>query len=141
MNFALAIIAVIALCIYNGQLNVMRGQLAQMIRSSTQTDKLILEAQRQNTFLRQQLVGTRLCVVALYTSERPEHETRISALTNLQHGEYELRTCARARRGSDAYRLNTSSIELRVLDATLGKFLGIEKQHLFVINRESYRPR
>lgn len=43
VNACLAIIAVIALCIYYGQLKVMHGQLGQMKSGSAQTDNLIIE--------------------------------------------------------------------------------------------------
>lgn len=44
VNGSLAVIAVIALCIYNGQLKVMQGQLYQMKGGSAQTDRMIEKA-------------------------------------------------------------------------------------------------
>jgi hypothetical protein len=48
-NVVLAIVGIIALCIYNGQLSVMKGQLKQMQSSGQQTDQTIVLLRQQAT--------------------------------------------------------------------------------------------
>jgi hypothetical protein len=58
INGALAVIGIVALCIYHGQLTAMQGQLDQMGKQST-------EIQKQTTLMRQQLVGSQGAIVSL----------------------------------------------------------------------------
>lgn len=59
----LAVIGIWALCIYNGQLNVMRGQLTQMQDSSQQTDRLLFLYQQQLAQLTKQASDTHTLAV------------------------------------------------------------------------------
>ena len=54
-NVVLAIVGIIALCIYNGQLGAMKGQLEQMQGSSKQTDQLICLYRQQVNKLGEQV--------------------------------------------------------------------------------------
>jgi hypothetical protein len=47
VSFFLAVVGVLAICIYGGQLNVMKRQLGQMVSGGTQTDKLVEYAGQQ----------------------------------------------------------------------------------------------
>lgn len=58
VNGVLAIIGIIALCIYRGQLTTMQGQLGQMQTSSDQTDKLICLYRQQVAELHKQAADT-----------------------------------------------------------------------------------
>ena len=58
INGGLAVIGVIALCIYHGQLTTMQGQLTEMQGSGRQTDQLIGLYQKQLTELQKQATNT-----------------------------------------------------------------------------------
>ena len=60
INGALAIIGIVALCIYAGQLGVMRGQLGQM-------GQQLQQMQQQTTLMRQQIVGTQAAIFQVIT--------------------------------------------------------------------------
>ncbi len=58
VNGVLAMVGIIALCIYHGQLKVMQGQLGQMQSSGGQTDQLICLYRQQVGKLAQQVTDT-----------------------------------------------------------------------------------
>jgi hypothetical protein len=58
INGALAVIGIMALCIYHGQLTTMQGQLTEMHGSGTQTDQLIALYRQQLAELQKQVGDT-----------------------------------------------------------------------------------
>ena len=69
-QMSLAVVGIVAACIYGCQLKVMQGQLNQMVGSGKQTDQLLslyqqqlIETRKQATLMRQQTEGTMAAVI------------------------------------------------------------------------------